>query len=192
TRGTRLVHRRRLRGMRHAAGGHTWTPPRLQRLSFVVGQSGEDCRHTSGLLARCASALMECAGWLLYKSCELEARCPRQVRPAPVLPVLPSTIDCQSNLVEGCSLFLASNCPECAATRPAACTRVRTPCPKTATPRRDVHSCWPLRPPQHCDADGRPTCRATYPLAPASFGPVAPALAHHGSATFADTHRLAC
>src|SRR5690606_10298757 len=75
--------------MRHAAGGHTWTPPRLQRLSFVVGQSGEDCRHTSGLLARCASALMECAGWLLYKSCELEARCARQVRPAPVLPVLP-------------------------------------------------------------------------------------------------------
>ncbi|GMV01843.1 MAG: hypothetical protein AMXMBFR52_14990 [Burkholderiales bacterium] len=29
---------------------------------------------------------------------ELEARYPRQVRPAPVLPVLPSTIDCQSNL----------------------------------------------------------------------------------------------
>src|SRR5665647_181422 len=30
--------------------------------------------------------------------CELKARCPRQVRPAPVLPILPSTIDCQSNL----------------------------------------------------------------------------------------------
>jgi putative transposase len=37
--------------------------------------------------------------WLAPQQvCELEALCPRKVRPAPVLPVLPSTLDCQSNL----------------------------------------------------------------------------------------------
>ena len=37
--------------------------------------------------------------WLAPQQlCELEARYPRQVRPAPVLPVLPSMIDCHSNL----------------------------------------------------------------------------------------------
>lgn len=48
--------------------GHTWTPPVCKALS-LFWRAGEDCRHTSGLQTReRASALMECAGWLLYKS----------------------------------------------------------------------------------------------------------------------------
>ena len=72
--------------------------PQFARLSHAVGKQEEvaDIHPTFRRAKRFGPDGMR---WLApLQLCELEARCPRQVRPAPVLPVLPSTIDCQSNL----------------------------------------------------------------------------------------------
>ncbi len=72
--------------------------PQFARRSHVFWREGKGCRHTSGLQTRERFG-PDGMRWLApLQVFELEALYPRKVRPAPVLPVLPSTIDCQSNL----------------------------------------------------------------------------------------------
>ena len=72
--------------------------PRVARLSFVAGGQ-EKIARIHPAFRRAVRFGPDGIRWLApLQVCELEARYPRQVRPAPVLPVLPSTIDCQSNL----------------------------------------------------------------------------------------------
>ena len=79
--------------------GHTWTPP-VCKASCVFGKQDEvaDIHPAFRSSERFGPDGMR---WLAPQQlCELEALSPRQVWSATVLPVLPSTFDCQSNLPE--------------------------------------------------------------------------------------------
>ena len=86
-----------LRGSSGHRRGHIHGRPQFARLSHIAGEQDKVAdihpafrRNRFGPDGIC---------WLAPQQlCELEARYPRQVRPAPVLPVLPSMIDCHSNL----------------------------------------------------------------------------------------------
>src|SRR5688500_1289081 len=72
--------------------------PQFARLSHVVGEK-EKIADIHPAFKRMWRFGPDGMRWLApLQVCELEARFPRQVRPAPVPPVLPSTVDCPSNL----------------------------------------------------------------------------------------------
>ena len=100
--------------------------------------------------ARSASALMECAGWLLNNSAssKLEVHA-RFDQPRSYLSCHQQSIAMQP--VERISRVLRSTCYR---VMPAgqACARARTPCPKTTAPKPAGRSCWPSRRRRCCDA----------------------------------------
>lgn len=166
--------------------------PRFARLSHVSGEHEKDA-DIHPAFRRMKRFGPDGIRWLVpLQLCELKARYPRQVWPAPVLPVLPSTIDYQSNLRRE-SVLLWRPAPTARTTvrGPARASR-RRPCPTTTRPTPFVRSCWPLRRPQCCDVDGRPTSRANRRLGRPSFEQARPWSCHHGSAVFEDRHCRAC
>lgn len=104
-------------GLPTAAAGSSQAPtapvdihgrPQFARLFHVSGEHEKDA-DIHPAFRRMTRFGPDGIRWLgPLQLCELEARYPRQVRPAPVLPVLPSTIDCQSNLWWGIYLVPAA------------------------------------------------------------------------------------
>ena len=116
--------------------------------------------------------------WLApQQRCELTARYPRQVRPAPVLPVLPSTIDCQSNLCRESVLFSGIRWNAGTTRSAPARAQARRPCPRTATPTPAARSCWL---PPRCGVGESRACQAMFRRDQPVSSPAEPALCRHG------------
>jgi putative transposase len=126
--------------------------PQFARLSHVAGEQ-EKIADIHPAFRRSTRFGPDGMRWLAPQQlCELEARYPRQVRPAPVLPVLPSTINCQSNLCRDSFLFSCIRSTSCATPLVSARARARRPCPRTAVPTPAARSCWPSRRRRRCGA----------------------------------------